>query len=273
MSIRGLRQSFLGADSERVLGALRVGVVGLGGGGSHIVQQLAHLGVGSFVLVDPDCIEETNLNRLVGGTAADVRAGAHKTRIAARQVRRVSPRSRVTRIEATWQTRAESLRGCDLLFGCVDSFGERRQLEEAARRYLIPYIDIGMDVIPAGDEFAIVGQVALSMPGRHCLRCFGVLRDAALAAEAQNYGVAGSRPQVVWPNGLLASAAVGIAVSLVSPWHSGAESPPLVEYDGNRGTLTPSPVLSAVSAECTHFRDANMLGDPWFGSPSHRWSG
>ena len=62
------RQSFLGATSEQKLAGLTMGLVGLGGGGSHVAQQLAHLGIGRFVLVDPDVVEETNLNRLVGGT-------------------------------------------------------------------------------------------------------------------------------------------------------------------------------------------------------------
>jgi len=55
----------------------------LGGGGSHIVQQLAHLGVGNFVLVDPDHVEETNLNRLVGATNKDAAKATPKTTVSA----------------------------------------------------------------------------------------------------------------------------------------------------------------------------------------------
>lgn len=59
----------------------RVGIICLGGGGPHVAQQLAHIGVGQYVLVDPDVIEETNLNRLVGGTLADVDASLTKIEI------------------------------------------------------------------------------------------------------------------------------------------------------------------------------------------------
>ena len=62
------RQSFLGVDSDARLAAATVGLVGLGGGNSHVVQQLAHLGLGGFVLLDDDIITLTNLNRLVGGS-------------------------------------------------------------------------------------------------------------------------------------------------------------------------------------------------------------
>ena len=61
------RQSFLGGDSTERLDKLTVGIVGLGGGGSHVAQQLAHIGVGNFVLVDDDRIDETRRVDLLGG--------------------------------------------------------------------------------------------------------------------------------------------------------------------------------------------------------------
>ena len=54
--------------SEAILDAATIGIVGLGGGGSHVVQQTAHMGVGGYVNADPDVIEDTNTNRLIGGT-------------------------------------------------------------------------------------------------------------------------------------------------------------------------------------------------------------
>ncbi|HTR77877.1 MAG TPA: ThiF family adenylyltransferase [Gemmatimonadaceae bacterium] len=264
MSERSTRQSFLGESSDATLGALRVGIVGLGGGGSHVAQQLAHVGVGNYVLVDPDRIESSNLNRLVGGTVADLKVRRWKTTIAARQIRRVLPRARIVEIKEEWQGAAESFRDCDLVLGCLDSFAGRRELEEAARRFLIPYIDVGMDVIKAAGRYAIVGQIALSMPGRPCLRCLGVVRDTDVAAEAQAYGAAGGKPQVVWPNGLLASVAVGLAVQLVCPWHEGRNDMVLLEYDGNVNTVAVSSVLGDVAHDCPHFTEVARLGDPWF---------
>src|SRR5262249_31739922 len=49
-STRLSRQSFLGPDSSEALAAATIGVVGVGGGGSQIVQQLAHVGIGGYVL-------------------------------------------------------------------------------------------------------------------------------------------------------------------------------------------------------------------------------
>lgn len=112
-----------------------------------------------------------------------------------------------------WQDNPEPLRQCQIVFGCVDSYQGRHELEVACRRYLMHYIDIGMDV--HGTEKPVIGgQVILSSPGGICMRCMGFLTDERLAQEAARYGKAGPRPQVVWPNGVLASTAVGLAVIL-----------------------------------------------------------
>jgi molybdopterin-synthase adenylyltransferase len=261
---RSDRQSFLGPESTGLFANLRVAIVGLGGGGSHIAQQLAHIGIGNYLLVDPDRIEESNLNRLIGGLASDVSARQPKTTIAARLIEGVLPTAVVTSLKNRWQLVAEELRDCDIIFGCVDSFSERRQIEEAARRSMIPYIDIGMDVIGSSTGYSVVGQVALSMPGRACLRCMGIIRESDLADEAQRYGAAGGKPQVVWPNGVLASLAVGLAIQLVAPWHEGHVEHALLEYDGNRHTMTASTVLAELPHACQHFAGINSLGDPWF---------
>lgn len=270
MTNRLKRQGFLGPTSAHTLENCSIGVVGLGGGGSHIVQQLAHVGVGNFVIVDPDIVEETNLNRLVGATHEDVRLSTLKTHVARRVIRGVNPRANVSTIANPWQEAAESLRECDVIFGCLDTFRARSELETMARRYLIPYIDIGMDVHQLADHFAIGGQVILSMPGRPCLRCVGYLNDDLLREEAQRYGAAGGRPQVIWPNGLLASLAVGIFMQLVTPWHKQSPDVEFLEYDGNRNVVAKSNRLSYVTPlSCRHFADAENLGDPfWAASDS-----
>lgn len=265
MTARHDRQSFLGMASEASLGRLCVAIVGLGGGGSHIAQQLAHVGVGRFILFDPDQIEESNLNRLIGATAEDVHNKEYKVNIAQRMILGVNPSAMVLRVQELWQDRAEILRNCDTVFGCVDTFAGRDQLERVARRYLVPYIDIGLDVHLIDGEHFITGQSAVSMPGKVCLRCMNVLREDLLAKEAANYGNAGGRPQVVWPNGVLASTAVGMMISLITPWSAKNPFSYLVEYDGNTHEMRKSPSSSFLeTVHCPHFVSLHDLGDPWF---------
>lgn len=259
-----IRQRFLGDASDTVLGSLKVAVVGLGGGGSHIVQQLAHLGIGHFVLMDPDRIDETNLNRLVGGTVADVGEKQLKTAIAGRVVHGINPATRVLLVPDDWRKQPQLLRDCDIIVGCVDTYAARAELEVTARRFLVPYLDIGMDVHKLSDRFAISGQVILSTPGNPCMRCLGFLRDELLNQEAARYGDAGGRPQVVWPNGVLASIAVGVIVQLVAPWNDRQTEVAYLEYDGNSQTVAESNLLAYTPSQCGHFVGLSSIGDPWF---------
>jgi hypothetical protein len=258
------RQSFLGSDSDAVLAKTTVGIVGLGGGGSHIAQQLAHVGIGAFVLIDPDGIEDTNLNRLVGGTWADIARETAKVEIAKRLILGVRPGARVQTVKANWQTAAEALKLCDIIIGGLDSVRAKDELDAFCRRFLIPYIDQGMDVHGEEGRHLISGQVVLSSPGRPCLRCFGIVTEDALVQEGRNYGAAGAKPQVVWPNGVLASTAVGLAMQLITPWFGAPVDSAYLEYDGNSGAISPSYRVKLLNGrDCPHF-PASERGDPTF---------
>jgi len=258
------RQSFLGADSDKIFANLTVGLVGGGGGGSHLAQQLAHLGVGRFLLIDPDRVEETNLNRLVGATARDAERHCRKALVIRRLIRGINPNTRIRTVTKKWQECHELLRGCDVIFGSVDTYRDRYELEVAARRYMIPYLDLGMDVHTVNDGFSVSGQVILSVPGGPCMRCLGFIREELLKKEAENYGAAGGRPQVVWANGLLASSAVGVFTALFTPWQK--QPPPgYLEYEGDSQTISISRRFELMKdKQCPHFPDCRDLGDPFW---------
>lgn len=259
------RQSFLGADSDEILGAATIGVVGLGGGGSHIAQQLAHIGIGRFILVDPDWLEDTNLNRLVGGRHSDIAAKIRKVEIGRRLIKGVAPNAEVLPLARSWQEAVDALRTCEIIVGGLDSVRAKDELDGFCRRFLIHYIDMGMDIHElTGDEFLISGQVVLSSPGTPCLRCLKIVTEQALEREGAAYGAAGGRPQVVWPNGLLASTAVGIVVQLLTPWHGKPMDSAYLSYDGNLGVVTENHRLRAAQKlSCPHY-PANERGDPLF---------
>lgn len=266
MNERTSRQSFLGPNSDQIIQSATIGVVGLGGGGSHIIQQLAHIGFQNYVIYDNDFIEDSNLNRLIGGTVADIEEKQQKIQIAERVIKSLQPAANIKAIPSRWQDDPLPLRTCDIVFGCVDGFAERRELEIAARRYLIPLIDIGMDVQPSmeGQPPRIGGQVILSMPGDLCMTCLGFLNENTLAQEAALYGAVGRKPQVVWPNGVLASTAVGIAVDLLTDWTASLRRSVYLSYDGNSHTMQPHVRLQFLQdATCPHFPLEN-IGDPVF---------
>jgi molybdopterin/thiamine biosynthesis adenylyltransferase len=258
------RQSFLGFSSDDTLHKTRVAVIGVGGGGSHIVQQLAHVGVGFILAIDPDYIEDTNLNRVVGATVADVEQHLKKVLISKRVIEAVNANATVQAAATTWDEQVDLLQECDVIFSCIDSLIGRSELEAFARRSMIPMIDIGMDVHSMEKNYIISGQVALSIPGMPCLRCMGILTEEDMKKEAEKYGVAGFRPQVVWPNGVLASTAVGCFMQMTTPWFAEMSMPILLEYDGNKQTIQLSNKIPYLAEGCVHYADIGNLGDPFW---------
>jgi molybdopterin-synthase adenylyltransferase len=267
MTARGdfSRQSFLGPDAEQILADARVTIVGLGGGGSHIAQQLAHLGVGHFRLIDPQELDDSNLNRLVGATEEDVEKNASKVSIAERVIRGIRPWAEIEVAQKEWQLADHLVKDCHVLFGCVDGYRQRMYLESAARRFGLPYIDIGMDVTRLDDgQHAVAGQMIMTLPGRPCMRCLGFLTQQRLDREEDNYGHAGINPQVVWTNGTLASLAVGVFVRLLTPWFPYTRDFEWLELDGNNQLVSRSRQPDYVlPGPCEHFA-AGDLGDSFF---------
>lgn len=256
MNTRYQRQSFLGEGSQAIIERATIGIVGLGGGGSHIVQQTAHIGFKRYALYDPQPAEDTNLNRLVGATLRDV--GREKLTISRRMIKGLQPDAKVLCKRSRWQSEPEALIACDIVFGCVDSFQDRDELETICRRHFILYIDIGMDLHQVdGEPPRMAGQVILSAPGCACMKCLGFITSEVLAKEAQRYGAAGPRPQVVWPNGVLASSAVGLAVNVLTDWTRDAQAPVYLCYDGNKNLLTEHVRSQYVPKECQHYPLAN----------------
>jgi hypothetical protein len=214
------RQSLIvGAEGQAKLRGARVAVVGAGGGGSHVIQQLAYAGVGEIVVVDPDVYQNSNRHRLVAGMRADL--GAPKVDIFQRLVRKIGLGGRVRRVRAAVPDAeaVEALRACDVVVGCVDTLFARSDLQEIASRFLIPYVDIGASIRTVPDaassdpRVVVAGNIFTFIPGSFCLWCCGFLTGEKIDAE-QNGPTRGyfeknrQEAQVVSFNGVLASQAV-----------------------------------------------------------------
>jgi len=165
-----------GSLGQTILESVRVGIVGLGGTGSVVLQQLLHLGVRDFLLIDPDIVEETNLNRLVGARLQDV--GQPKVLVSKAWAGRLNPQ---IKIEARQESvllsaTAHRLSDTDFTFCCTDSHGSRAVLNQLAYQYLLPMIDMGV-VIATEDKTIthVVGRVQMLAPHLACLVCANLL--------------------------------------------------------------------------------------------------
>lgn len=257
------RQSFLGPRLPEALEHARITVIGVSGGGSHVVQQLAHIGFQKLTLLDPQPIELPNLHRHVGARRQDVIDGLDKVAIGQRVVLDLWPDAHVNSIAKRWQDCPDFVRRSDLIFGCVDGFRERLDLEASARRYAIPYIDIGLRVAdPNTPEQRMSGQIVLSMPGTSCFRCMRAITDRDLSEEAEHsggYPGLGPNPQVVWANGTLASHAVGLGLDLLTAWSPAIVPAPYLVYEGNECRVRERN-LGALGP-CVHYA-VDGVGDP-----------
>jgi molybdopterin/thiamine biosynthesis adenylyltransferase len=220
--VRFDRQARLfGARGQQTLRELRVGVIGLGGGGSMITQQLAHLGIGQLVLVDFDVIEEINLNRIVGSLPEDAQSGTTKVEVAQRLIRNVDRSIQIDVINGDIGDLgvAEALRDVDFLFLATDTIGSRLVFNALVHRYLIPGIQVGAKVEPDSDsELDVYLAVRPVFPSSGCLHCHNLISPERLQAEArspeerigQNYVGAPDvvDPAVISLNGTTASWAV-----------------------------------------------------------------
>jgi hypothetical protein len=96
------------------------------------------------------------------------------------------------------------------------------------------------------------------------MQCVGFLTPERLAQEAALSGAAGGRPQVVWPNGVLASTAVGVFVDLVTGWTRREGRLVYLSYDGNNGTVTEHPRVPYLpQSPCPHY-PLSEVGMPVF---------
>ena len=222
-----------GTDGQRALQSLHVAVVGLGGTGSIAAQQLVHLGVRSFTLVDPDKIEPSNLNRVVSASERDI--GRFKTEVAAHYIRRFSSDTKVRHIndDVVYASVARNLLDADVIFCCTDSHGSRSVVQQVAYQYFIPCIDIGSTITTtAGEVTGIFGRIQQVGPDQPCLWCSGLLsseevrRDMLTEFErkADPYIQGGNipAPSVISLNATVVSVAVTMLLGLATsiPVHS-----------------------------------------------------
>lgn len=196
------RQARLFGDAgQDILRSLRVGIIGLGGAGSILAELLGRLGVGEFILCDPDRIETTNLPRLIAACRADVGAPRllpavlrrqmprSKVALAARNIRRANPAARIVAIEQNFleQHVASRFTDCDYLFLAADTMGARLLFNAIVHQYATPGVQVGAKVPVdistgrVGDVFCVARTVT---PGEGCLWCNGLINPARLQDEA-----------------------------------------------------------------------------------------
>ncbi len=260
-----------GLDGQVRIRELSIGIVGLGGTGSIVAQQLAYLGARKFTLLDPDSIDQTNLNRVVGATHSDI--GRAKVEVAARMIVDISTDAAIDLVRGSvlLERFARPLAELDVVFCCTDSHGSRAVLNQLAYQYLVPCFDMGVSLsVKDGRVTHISGRAQMLAPGLGCLTCARLLDSAAIRYDlmsdnerrSDRYFIGSGVPQpaVISLNSTVASLAVSMFLAAYTSIPGTARQQ---VYDGIGGYLrsavTPRDPICVVCSK----NGALARGDEW----------
>lgn len=246
------QRKMFGDEGQRRLRATTVGVVGAGGLGSFMVLELAYLGVGRFLIVDDDLLDDecSNRNRLVGAWESH-QPGTPKVQILSDLAIQIDPGIEIAVVETPFETEEarSALADVDVVAGCVDHDGPRFLLNDFCCRSGLPLIDAASDTKPEEDEVLFGGRICVATRETGCLMCFGVLDQNEMREYLESptqrvdreaiYGVRKDQltnrgPSVITVNGVVASMAATELMVLVTRIRS-----PIAHQDwrGHQGRL------------------------------------
>lgn len=207
-------------------------IVGLGGIGSMLCLILSHFGVRKFTIIDNDCVESTNLTRLVGANLTNITN--KKTTIVKQNIQSICNNSAFidtideNLCEDTYEKIFKELK-VDFVFGCVDNLLARTYINKFAIECKIPYIDCGIALQIENNRITMFrGQCIFIKPGEPCLMCRGGVNDKL------NYGT--HSVPLIQVNAILASiAAMEFCkyFTKISPTHT------YIEYDALQQKIEP----------------------------------
>ncbi|HEV2317523.1 MAG TPA: ThiF family adenylyltransferase [Thermoplasmata archaeon] len=242
-----------GQETQRRIEATRVAVVGCGGTGSCVSEQLARLGVRDFLLVDPDRFEASNLTRVYGSNETDIPSAPLKTDIVERNLRGINSALLVSKESSSIISRKTiaKLVGRDIIFSCTDNGSSRALLNRFAYQYFVPMIDVGTRIVAAeGRITGAAGRVSMVGPSLPCLWCAYHLDAAGIRAETMGsqerekltregyiQGVDETAPAVISLNSTVASLSVTMLLGTLTPFGRVPQDSPEQIYDALDGTV------------------------------------
>ncbi len=263
-----------GLKTQQLLSSLHVGIIGVGGTGSIIAEELARVGIGRLTVIDNDAVEATNLNRVLGSTFNDV--GKRKVDVAKRHLERISDAKVITIYDsAIRQDVLMQLRDCDALFSCVDNDRSRAILNRFAYQYLIPLIDVGVRLdARSGTIRAAAGRISVVGSSATCLRCSHHIDPERVRAESlpkdererlaqEGYimGVEDPAPAVISLNATVAGLGATAFLNLFTNLTGGLQPAGQI-YDATSGSVFPiSQVHEPGCDVCDPSKGVKALGD------------
>ncbi|KAA2242341.1 molybdopterin-synthase adenylyltransferase MoeB [Salinarimonas soli] len=235
-----------GLERQRRLKAGSVLLVGAGGLGSPTALYLAAAGVGRIGLVDPDVVEETNLQRQIAHGHSTL--GRQKTESAAQRMRDLNPDVVVERHDVflTVENALEIIAGYDVVVDGTDNFPTRYLVNDACAKLGKPNV--------FGGVLRFDGQVSVFDASRGpCYRCvFPEPPPSELAPNCAEAGVLGVLPGVI--GALQATEAIKLLSGLGEPLIGR-----LLVYDGLDLSFQTVDLMKASGCPCCSGRPEDIV--------------
>jgi len=263
-----------GADGQRTLESLKIAIIGVGGTGSLVAEQLVRAGVRDLQLVDYDEIEESNLSRIFGATKRDV--NRRKVDVLAKHLEKIGDVAITKDLRsAIKQSSLMTFRDRDLVFSCVDNDRTRALLNRFAHQYLVPVVDLGTRLdARQGHITAAAGRVSILGYGFACLHCSNHIsserirsesmpREERIALQKEGYimGIDEPAPAVVSLNTVIAGLGVTAGLNLFIGLTGGTQPVDQI-YDARSGSVFPvSPRHERGCDVCNDVEGVKALGD------------
>ncbi len=177
-----------GSAAIRKLAALRVAIVGVGGVGGWCAESLVRSGIGHFILIDPDVVNETNLNRQLVATTATI--GRPKVAVLAERMKAINPDCEIQTLEAAYTAESAAqfgLNACDYVVDAIDSVKDKMALI----RHVLD--------LPQTTLFSSMGAALKTNPGEIKVSAFQKIAGDGLARALRNrFRASGGIPKKKW---------------------------------------------------------------------------
>ena len=155
-------------DGLEILKQKHVAIIGLGGLGCPLAQYLSTSGIAKITLIDNDRVEETNLQRQILYTSADI--GLYKTDIARKRLETMNPDLNVDSHNARFSSESINLvKDVDIIIDATDNFKSRSTINQISLILKKPLV--------MGAAIKMQGQVAVFRNDLSDMPCYNCLYD------------------------------------------------------------------------------------------------
>jgi molybdopterin-synthase adenylyltransferase len=243
----------LGLDVMRtIMHDQAISLVGVGGLGSIVAEHLIHMGFHEIHLIDPDVLEMSNLNRVVGAYYADAQQKLAKVEVVKRHLTSINPKATVLAYQKDVHDKEiESVLALsDWMIVATDNHASRLRVQELSVQYFVPLLSVGVNITVKESKIEdMSGEVITARVGDSlCLQCLKRINPIQVASERHpNEGIREElvkrgyvtgkdvkEPAVKTLNASLATMAVEV---LVNQYTNVRKHRPILVYENN-GSLS-----------------------------------